>query len=1245
MQDRQFFLNKKTNFLIKNNEEFKIKNQNLNDISIQSFNLFYNVKIKKIFKKAFPFYSKNGLISLSLKKIKVGKSEFTFEEVKNKLGSFQFPVNLTLKLVIDHKQEKINFKIFNTPEEALLKWLEEKILVIKPSLIKVNKEKTEFNFVGFSSDETEKLDIHINITKIISDTLIIDFKIEKEKVIYFNSYPMISEKGTFLINGIEKVVVLQLKRSSGVFFSKTNIIDEFDTFGLEIIPKKGTWININTKIFKSKIKDVKNILNPFLEIILNKVKTHNIAISNLFNILGFEKDYIFNLFGDSELLINSYNEKLYIPKREETIKFIFSKLNNNLSFSLENKHKFILDSFFSKKKFFLDKVGRYKLNDKLFLFNILYKRILAEDLVDSKTNKVLFKKGTLVTKEISNELKDFFLKNDNKIIVLKNNKDFKIPGNKKIQVVKVYKNNYLKDETINLIGIDPQCNDELLNIADFFAMISYLINLEFEVGNLDDIDSLENRNICLIDELLENIFTQSLNKIKDETIKKINNLVIGKYNEKIARLINSGPLINSSREFFNVSQLSQFLDQTNPLTELSNKRRITVLGEGGLKRESASAKVRDVHYSYFGKICPIETPEGPNIGLIVNLSFFAKINEWNFIETPYWKVNDGKLTGEIVYLSAIDESNVLIAPSIVELDENLKIVSKKINIYFKDNLLRVDSNKIEYLGFSSEQMFSISTANIPFLENNEANRALMGANMQKQAVPLINAHSPLVGTGIERLIARDSGFSILSKEEGIVEEVDSEMIKILGKESNKIITYKLYNFLPSNQQTVIFHNVLVKVGEKVKSRQIIADSCAMENGELALGNDILVAFMTWKGYNFEDALIVSDKLVRNDVFTSIHIEEYEIRRLRTKLGDEEFTNEIINASKYSRRLLDENGIALVGSEVFPGDILVGKITPKRKEQKNPEDLLLDQLFKGREYNVENNSLTVPNSVSGTIQKIEIFKEDSFGENITAEVIEIVKVYIARKICLKEGDKMASRHGNKGVISRILPQNSMPYLADGTIIDIMINPLGVISRMNVGQLLEMHLGYAAKKLNIKVAVPVFQGLGLNKIKELMKKAGLDSEGKETLYDGETGEKFDQKIALGYMYYMKLSHMVHTKLHAREVGPYSLIAQQPLKGKTQNGGQRFGEMEVWALESYGASYNLRELLTIKSDDVIGRNRIYRSFINDTEIDYKYDYFPESFNVLVMELKALCLNFEIIYKSKTDDVTNKELIKNNK
>ena len=1206
---------------------------NLNNLTINSFYHFRDKILETIFKKYFPIKSKDKTRTLSLKKVIVGPSKLSFEKVRSSLVSYDFPIHLAFSYNICENRIKLaSINYYKTHLDALRKWLKQKLNFVEPKLL--NQKGSVYTFTDQKSTN-KKIKAKIIVQGIVDNDLFFDLDFKNDAKVFFGNYPMISDKGTFLINGNEKVVVFQLSRAPGVYFNKVEDHHNIQLFAGEIIPQQGIWIDFVFRNVNFKDEDKNAVNAPVLHLIPDKVKVNYILLTDLLTIVGLEPTAVLDLLNHNETIVNSY--RMYSGGAFSTESAV-NRICNQIPFvtgsqTFNNKFKTIVSKFFDR--LILSEVGRYKFNHKLFVGNNLYNRVLAKNLVDYRSKKIIFTKGTWISQRVWPKIKEFLLQGNN-LETLEFAKT-KVAGSNRVQVVEVYANNDEQDKVIKLVGVDPTCSDFTFTVPDLLATISYLLNLPYDVGSVDDIDSLANRNVKTIGELLEYRFYSGLKKIRDEVVRRLGDLTLDKYNYHISSLINSGPLLDTVREFFNVSQLCQFLDQTNPLAELSNKRRITILGESGLKRESASAKVRDIHPSYFGKICPIETPEGPNIGLITNLAFYASLNKHRFIETPYWKVKKGVVTKKIVYLSALEEEGLIIAPATTPCDQNRNILPDRLSVYLGDNLVTVHREDVEYLGYSSQQMFSVSTSCIPFLQHNDANRALMGANMQKQAVPLITADSPIIATGNEVAIARDSGFALVSKTAGKVVYADSSLVQI-EDEKNKIENYYLTDFLASNQRSALFHNLLVKNGDLVEKNQIIADGPSVKGGELAIGQNLLVAFTTWKGYNFEDALIISDRLVRSDIFTSVHIEEYRIRRLRTSLGEERFTAQVPNTSNESLRFLDENGIALIGSEVAPGDVLVGKVTPRSKGKLTPEDILLNQLFQGREQNLDNNSLVVPNGGGGIVQNIRYYSADDYRGALPADVIEEIRVSIVQKMPVKQGDKLCNRHGNKGVVSRILPESSMPYLADGTPIDIMVNPLGVPSRMNVGQLLELHLSYAATKLGYKVVTPIFNGANINDLNKIIQESKLSPDGKEVLYDGETGQPFDQKIAIGNMYYLKLSHMVETKIHARNTGPYSLVTQQPLKGKAQNGGQRFGEMEVWALESYGAAYNLQELLTIKSDDIKGRNTILNAIIEKRTDTFRFANFPESFNVLIAEMRGLCLNVDILDKSP-NELTSRE------
>lgn len=869
------------------------------------------------------------------------------------------------------------------------------------------------------------------------------------------------------------------------------------------------------------------------------------------------------------------------------------------------------------KKYDLTKAGRYKLIQKLATTDRVLNYTLAEDIKDIRGKVVLSKKTVIGKSQL--EILKTVLEEGACLVPLKTSISDSEPKHY-VQLIKVYNDKERLNEVINVVGINPKCKEVIITIADILATLSYILNFVHGIGNADDIDHLANRRIRTIGELLQNQFRIGMGRIEKNVKEKMSTTDSDKM--KPANITNNKPLTAVIGEFFNLSQLSQFMDQTNPLAELANKRRLTALGPGGLSRDRASLEVRDVHYSHYGRICPIETPEGPNIGLINNLATYARINEYGFIETPYRQVIAGKITNEIKYLTAGEEKNYIIAQANIELDTNNVIKNNNVIARSNGQNIIVGPNEVEYIDVSPKQIVSIATSCIPFLENDDANRALMGANMQRQAIPLLKPQTPIVGTGVEYAVARDSGLAIVANLPGVVQYVDSH--EIIIKSEDEITTYELSRFERSNQGTAVTHVPLVKVGDKVEVNQILADGPSMKDGELALGQNVIIAFMTWHGYNYEDAIIISERLVKDDVYTSMHIEEYNLECRKTKQGKEEITPEIPNTSEQSRRYLDDEGIVLIGTEVKEGDILVGKVTPKGQTQSTAEEKLLAAIFGEKSRNVKDNSLRVPNGGAGIVQGIKRYKRED-GFDLPSEVEEVVKVFIVQKRKIREGDKMAGRHGNKGVISKVLPIEDMPFLEDGTPVDIMLNPLGVPSRMNIGQILELHLGMAAKTLGIKVATPVFDGAKNQDLLDIMKEAKYNDFDKLTLYDGLTGEKFAKKISVGVMYMLKLSHMVDDKLHARNVGPYSLITQQPLGGKAQNGGQRFGEMEVWALEAYGAAHTLQEILTIKSDDIKGRIKTYEAILRNKQIPTPG--IPESFNVLTKELQGLGINIVLI------------------
>ena len=911
---------------------------------------------------------------------------------------------------------------------------------------------------------------------------------------------------------------------------------------------------------------------------------------------------------------------------DESLIDIHSKLRPGEPSTLDSAKNQLITRFFDAFRYDLAKVGRYKFNKKLNVVDRLYDTVLAEDIKVGKELK--FKKGTLVTKEVLEELKPIMANGYGVKEVLINEE---LDSYNKVQIVKVYSKKN-PDKIVKIIGNDQSIEEKRLTISDVYASVSYYLNLHDGIGSYDEIDHLSNRRVRQVGELLQNQFRVGVSRIERVIRDRMSTQEIDEVTPKT--LINIRPLTAAIKEFFGSSQLSQFMDQTNPVAELANKRRLSSLGPGGLSRDRAGMEVRDVNPSHYGRLCPIESPEGPNIGLITALASYARVNEYGFIMTPYRKVEKGHLTDEIIYMTADEELDYHISQATVKLDENDNFVDKLVPVRFRGENIMIKSQDVDYIDVSSQQVVSITTAGIPFLEHDDGKRALMGANMQRQAIPLLQCEAPIVGTGIEAISARDSGAVVISKADGVVDYVDSQKIHI--KTKGGMDTYYLNGFERSNAGTCYHQKPIVKVGDKVKKDQVIADGPSTDLGEMALGRNVTVAFMNFNGYNYEDAVILNERLVRDDVYTSIHIQDYQIECRDTKLGPEEFTRDIPNVSEEARKNLDENGLIRIGTEVHDDDILVGKVTPKGMAELTSEEKLLHAIFGEKTREVRDTSLRVPHGGEGIVHDIKIFTKQDTDE-LPAGVSKIIRVYIAQKRKITVGDKMAGRHGNKGVISLVLPSEDMPYLADGTPVDILLNPLGVPSRMNIGQILEMHLGAAAKKLGIHVATPVFSGAERGEIIDALKEAGIDEDGKTVLYDGRTGEPFDNRISVGVMYMIKLHHMVDDKLHARSTGPYSMVTQQPLGGKAQFGGQRFGEMEVWALYAYGAAHVLQEMMTIKSDDVVGRVKVYESLVKGTPIPQSG--VPESFRVLIKEFQALGLDISVL-NEKGNFVELKEL-----
>ena len=1021
----------------------------------------------------------------------------------------------------------------------------------------------------------------------------------KEQEIFLGDMPIMTETGTFIINGAERVIVSQLVRSPSCYYGKE--VDKKNgrvTITSQIIPTRGTWLEYEI--------DSRDVIYVRID------RTRKVPITTLLRAIGLNSDEdIIDLFGENELLTKTI-EKDTNKNTDESLIDIHSKLRPGEPSTLDSAKNQLITRFFDAFRYDLAKVGRYKFNKKLNVLDRLLNNKLAENIIVD--GEVIANDGDLVTKELLEKLKPVFENGYGVKEVLINEE---LDSYNRVQIVKVYN----KDGKVTkIIGNDQTITEKRLTISDIYASVSYYLNLFEGIGSFDEIDHLSNRRVRQVGELLQNQFRIGVSRIERVIRDRMSTQELAEVTPKT--LINIRPLTAAIKEFFGSSQLSQFMDQTNPIAELANKRRLSSLGPGGLSRDRAGMDVRDVNPSHYGRLCPIESPEGPNIGLITALSSYARVNDYGFIMTPYRKVENGKLTDEVVYMTADEELDHYISQATVKLDENDCFVEKQVPVRYRGDNIMVESKKVDYMDVSPQQVISITTQGIPFLEHDDGKRALMGANMQRQAIPLLKSEAPLVGTGIEAISARDGGAVVIANADGIVEYVDGK--KIVVKTKGGQDTYYLNGYERSNAGTCYHQVPIVRVNDVIKKDQIIADGPSTDKGEMALGKNVTVAFMNFNGYNYEDAVILNERLVADDVYTSIHIEDYQIECRDTKLGPEEFTRDIPNIGEDARKNLDENGIIRIGTEVHDDDILVGKVTPKGMAELTSEEKLLHAIFGEKTREVRDTSLRVPHGGEGIVHDVKIFtKEDS--DELGAGVSKIVRVYIAQKRKISIGDKMAGRHGNKGVISLILPQEDMPYMADGTPIDILLNPLGVPSRMNIGQILEMHLGAAAKELNIHVMTPAFDGATREEIIDALKEAKLSEDGKMVLYDGRTGEPFDNRISVGVMYMIKLHHMVDDKLHARSTGPYSLVTQQPLGGKAQFGGQRFGEMEVWALYAYGAAHVLQEMMTIKSDDVVGRVKVYEALVKGTPLPPSS--VPESFRVLIKEFQALGLDISVL------------------
>ena len=1101
----------------------------------------------------------------------------------------------------------------------------------------------ELSFIDFSMNEQPKYDVEE--CKARDATYAAPMKVNvrlhnketgeiKEQEIFMGDFPLMTHSGTFVINGAERVVVSQIVRSPGIYYGKeTDLKTDLPLLTATVIPYRGAWLEYET--------DASEVFWVRID------KNRKLPITCLIRALGLKTDSeILDRFGDDQRIVATM-EKDGCKSYEEAMLEIYRKLRPGEPPTLDSAETLLSNLFFDPRRYDLSIVGRYKFNKKLTLWSIACDRKLALPVADPATGEILFDEGHGLTGKECRELDAIgvaevsVLADDGATVRIFTNRmcdmsryvDFDpkaecgIKERVRFDVLQELLSQYEGQELID------QCRlraDELVPkhiiVDDILASINYMNALAHNLVTKDDIDHLGNRRLRCVGELLQNQFRIGFSRMERVIRERMTIQDLDVVTPQ--SLINIRPVTAAIKEFFGSSPLSQFMDQTNPLAELTHKRRLSALGPGGLSRERANMEVRDVHYSHYGRMCPIETPEGPNIGLISYLATYARVNEYGFIEAPFRMVDHetGKVTDEIHYMTADVEDQYVVCQAAEPMDEEGRLTGKRITCRHRDEIIQVEPQYVDYMDISPRMMVSIATAMIPFLPNDDANRALMGANMQRQAVPLLKPHAPIVGTGMEHKICLDSEVAVLAEGDGVVTKVDARAITV-RYDSGESKEYKLIKFLRSNHGTCINQTPIVSVGERVHGGDdptVLADGPATEQGEIALGQNILVGFMTWEGYNYEDAVLLNERLVKEDLYTSIHIEEYEIDARDTKLGPEEITRDIPNVGEDALKDLDERGIIRVGAEVHAGDILVGKVTPKGETDLTAEERLLRAIFGEKAREVRDTSLKVPHGESGIIVDAKVFTREN-GDELGPGVNEVVRVYIAQRRKIQVGDKMAGRHGNKGVVSRVLPQEDMPFLPDGTPLDIVLNPLGVPSRMNIGQVLEVHLGYAAKTLGWKVATPIFDGATDKDIAAALAEAGLDPEGKSWLYDGRTGERFDNKVTVGYVYFLKLHHLVDDKIHARSTGPYSLVTQQPLGGKAQFGGQRFGEMEVWALEAYGASYTLQEILTVKSDDVTGRVRTYEAIVKGHNVPTPG--VPESFKVLVKELQSLCLDIQVL------------------
>ena len=1084
-------------------------------------------------------------------------------------------------------------------------------------------------------DATYATRLHVKVRLINKETGEI-----KEQEIYLGDFPLMTDTGTFVINGAERVVVSQLVRSPGCYYAFTYDKTGKKLFTSTVMPIRGAWLEYET--------DANDVCYARVD------RTRKIPVTALLRAIGLVTDeQITELFGEERKLKATF-AKDTIKSQDEALIEIYKKLRPGELPTADAARNLFSGLLFDPRRYDLARVGRYKFNQKLSLATRITNQVSFADIINPETGEVLVEKDATITADVAKQIQNSGINivdvvvNDQKVRIIGNGTvdihsvldiDFKDVVIKEEVNYEVLKNIIDTTESKDLLKVIKERMEELvpkhITNEDIIASINYVFNLDHGLGKVDDIDHLGNRRVRCVGELLQNQFRIGLTRLERVVRERMTIQDLDVVTPQT--LINTKPITSSIREFFGSSQLSQFMDQTNPLSELTHKRRISALGPGGLTRERAGFEVRDVHYTHYGRLCPIESPEGPNIGLISAISSFAIINEYGFIETPYRKVDKKThaLTDIVEYMPADVEEKFVIAQASEPVDEKGRFVNKKIKVRIAEEIAEVGPEDVDYVDVSPQQLVSVGAAMIPFLEHDDAHRALMGANMQRQAVPLLKTDSPMVGTGMEYRAAKDSGIVVVAEEDGTVEKVTADEIIIKNKKGLK--TYRLRKFKRTNGGTCINQRPIVVKGEKIKAGDVIADGPSTDKGEMALGRNVLIAFATWEGYNYEDAVLISERLVKDDVYTSIHIEEYDCECRDTKLGPEEITRDIPNVGEDSLKDLDENGIIRIGAEVRPGDILVGKVTPKGETELTAEERLLRAIFGEKAREVRDTSLRVPHGEAGTIVDVKIFTRDNSDE-LAPGVNQVIRCYIAQKRKISVGDKMSGRHGNKGVVSRILPEEDMPFMPDGTPVDVVLNPLGVPSRMNLGQVLEVHLGAAVRELGWKIATPVFDGASEEEIAELLEKVGRTPDGKSVLYDGRTGEKFDKPVTVGVMYMLKLHHLVDDKIHARSTGPYSLVTQQPLGGKAQFGGQRFGEMEVWALEAYGAAHTLQEILTVKSDDVVGRVKTYEAIVKGENVPEPG--VPESFKVLIKELQSLGLDVKL-YSEDDKELELKENI----